>query len=165
MRWCTNAGRDGSVRDLWDQRGDGLIFLDDADGVDLLRKALPAPLLDWIQVGNEWAISITSAYVLWMDMINMPSVKDVGWAGTGYSFDEKLIDPTLVFARCCLHGIVLLIAHRVHGQRPACFHAQLGFCAGVGTMDAAVLSSGAGRALRSRSTPSASSRKIRPSPR
>ena len=102
MRWRASAGIEFGTA-LWAHRGDGLIFLDDADGVDKLRKALPAPHLDWIQEGGAWAISITSAYALWMDMINMPSVKDVGWAGAGYAFDEKLIDPTLAFARCWPH--------------------------------------------------------------
>jgi hypothetical protein len=36
----------------------------------MLRKALPAPHLDWIQEGGEWGISITCAFALWMDMIN-----------------------------------------------------------------------------------------------
>ena len=102
MRWRASAGIEFGTA-LWAHRGDGLIFLDDADGVDKLREALPAPHLDWVQEGGAWAISITSAYALWLDMINMPSVKDAGWAGAGYSFDEKLIDPTLAFARCWPH--------------------------------------------------------------
>ena len=54
MRWRGNND-DGtlSTRDLWATR-DGIIFLDEADGVDLLRKALPAPQLDWVQEGDGW---------------------------------------------------------------------------------------------------------------
>ena len=74
MRWRGNND-DGvlSTHDLWAMR-DGIIFLDEADGardgVHLLRKALLAPHLDWIQEGGEWGISITCAFALWMDMIN-----------------------------------------------------------------------------------------------
>ena len=76
MRWRANGGG-LSLRGLWETRRDGIIFLDEADGardgVHLLRKALLAPHLDWIQEGGT----------LWMDMMNMPLVKDVGWAVGG----------------------------------------------------------------------------------
>ena len=58
MRWRgENDGGVLSTRDLWATR-DGIILLDEADGVDLLRKALPAPQLDWFQEGGEWGIPI-----------------------------------------------------------------------------------------------------------
>ena len=121
MRWRGNND-DGtlSTRDLWATR-DGIIFLDEADGVDLLRKALPAPQLDWVQEGDGWGIPITCAFTLWLDMINMPSVKDVGWAGAGYAFDEKLIDPTLVFARCWPHVIAAMTSEDWAETTPVAF--------------------------------------------
>ena len=56
-----------------------------------------------------------------MDMINMPSVKDAGWAGTGYAFDERLIDPTLVFARCWPHVLEAMTSEDWKETTPAAF--------------------------------------------
>ena len=121
MRW-RGENDDGtlSTRDLWATRN-GIIFLDEADGVDLLRKALPAPQLDWVQEGGEWGIPVTCAFTLWLDMINMPAVKDVGWLGAGYAFDEKLIDPTLVFARCWPHVMAAMTSEDWAESTPVAF--------------------------------------------
>ena len=107
MHWRTNAGG-LSHRALWASREDGAIFLDEADGVSQLRAALPAPQLHWISDGGRWAISITCAYTLWLDMINVPAIKDAGWDPDGYAFDQKLIDPTQVFARCWPHVLEVM---------------------------------------------------------
>ena len=107
MHWRTNAGG-LSGRPLWASRRDGAIFLDEADGVSQLRAALPAPQLHWISDGGRWAISITCAYTLWLDMINVPAIKDAGWDPDGYAFDQKLVDPTQVFARCWPHVLEVM---------------------------------------------------------
>ena len=53
-------------------------------------------------------MSITCAYTLWLDMINVPAIKDAGWDPDGYAFDQKLIDPTQVFARCWPHVLEVM---------------------------------------------------------